>query len=175
MQKLENIIEALCKLKDLKRSGWLMKNVNNPESVADHSYGVALLSLLLAPEHLDKNKCLKLAIVHDLQECLVGDYTFRDKITQKEKFCLEQDAVKKLAESLNFPELIDLFAEYEARQTPESRFVKDIDRLEAVMQAKYYDDNQRSPNDCLSEFLAYAKTQISGDEEIIKEIFDGFN
>lgn len=172
MSKLKNLCEIIGKFKDLKRSGWMRKEVNEPESVADHSFGVALLTLLLAPNHLDKEKCLKLAIVHDLQEVLVGDFTPFDNITLEQKADLEQKAVKDLAEKLEYPELEELFAEYEAKETPEARFVKDLDRVEAVIQAKYYDDHQRSEECLLSEFNAYARTHLCSEEKIFTEILE---
>ena len=130
------VIELLGKLKDLKRSGWVMKKVSAPESVADHSWGVALLAVLLTPEGLDGHKCLQLAIVHDLQESIVGDITPADGIGREEKSRRERAAVGLLAEKLNFPELKALFEEFEALETPEARFVKDLDRIEAVLQGR---------------------------------------
>lgn len=79
------VTELLGKLKDLKRSGWIMKKVSAPESVADHSWGVALLAVLLTPEGLDRHKCLQLAIVHDLQETIVGDITPATEFVGKKK------------------------------------------------------------------------------------------
>lgn len=170
MAKFENLVEIIGKIKDLKRSGWKRKKVSVPESVADHSFGVALLTLLLAPNHLDKEKCLKLAIVHDLQEVLVGDFTPFDNITPEKKAKLEQKAVKKLAEKLEYPELEELFAEYEAKETPEAKFVKDIDRIEAIMQAKYYDKNQRCGEYLLPEFYSYGSNHLCSKEKIFTEI-----
>lgn len=164
------VIELLGKLKDLKRSGWVMKKVLAPESVADHSWGVALLAVLLTPEGLDRLKCLQLAIVHDLQESIVGDITPTDGISREEKSRRECAAVALLAEKLNFPELTALFEEFEALETPEARFVKDLDRIEAVLQAKYYDMTQRSPEKLFSEFSAYADKHLSSGENIIAEI-----
>lgn len=165
MTKLSCLISLLGQLKDLPRSGWLCKSVQNPESVADHSFGVALLTLLLAPEHLDRNKCLKLAIVHDLSEAIVGDYTPFDNISREEKSNLETKAQKKLVSELESAELAELFAEYEANQTPEAQFVHDIDRLEAVIQAKYYENN-RPVSDLLSEFIEYASKHLNDEKGI---------
>lgn len=172
MAKLGNLFEILGEIKDLKRSGWKRKKVSAAESVAAHSFGVALLTLLLAPNHLDKEKCLKLAIVHDLQEVLVGDFTPFDNITPEEKAKLEQKAVKELAEKLEYPELEELFAEYEAKETPEAKFVKDIDRIEAIIQAKYYDKNQRCDECLLPEFYSYGSTRLCSKEKIFAEILE---
>jgi putative hydrolase of HD superfamily len=172
MEQLEELMCVLGRLKDLPRSGWLRKNVEGPESVAAHSYGVILLTFLLAPSDLDKYKCLKMAIIHDLQEALVGDITPFDGVTKKEKNNLEKQAVKELAKKLDFPELENLFSEYEAMKTPEAIFVKDIDRLEAVLQAKYYDNNNRSQENLVDEFSQYAKKCMSGKNLEISDILD---
>lgn len=169
MAELENIIEVLGKLKDLKRSGWLRKEIRASESVADHSFGVAFLTLLLAPAHLDKEKCLKMAVIHDIQEAIVGDMTPFDGACLEDKAEKERAAVSELAKKLDYPELVSLFEEYEAKETPEAQFVKDIDRIEAVLQAKYYDDNRRGLT-VLPEFCAYAKDHLCSDEKIFADI-----
>lgn len=68
------------KLKTTKRTGWVYRNVQSPESVSDHMYRMALFSFLLADQQddnnpLDKDRCIKLALVHDLAECIVGKST----------------------------------------------------------------------------------------------------
>lgn len=171
MAKLENVIEVLGKLKDLKRSGWLRKEISESESVADHSFGVAFLVLLLAPAHLNKEKCLKMAVIHDIQEAIVGDMTPFDGACLEHKAEKEKAAVSELAQKLDYPELITLFEEYEAKETPEAQFVKDIDRIEAVLQAKYYDGNSRGLT-ALPEFCAYAQKHLCSKDKIFAEILD---
>lgn len=171
MSNLENVINLLGKLKDLKRSGWLQKDVSRSESVADHTFGVAFLTLLLAPADLDKEKCLKMAVLHDIQEVLAGDITPFDGVCPEAKAQKEKAAVLQLAQELEFPDLVSLFEEYEAKESREARFVKDIDRLEAVLQAKYYDDNNRSPEKVFPEFYEYALAHTNREQAIISKIF----
>ena len=174
-KKLNYYINLIGKLKELQRSGWIRKGIENAETVAAHSHGVAMLVLLFAPTHLDKEKCLKLAIIHDLQEAFVGDITPFDGISKEEKDRREKKAVQEMAQNLNFAELKDLFAEYEAQQTPEARFVKDMDRLDAVLQAKYYDNCQRTQDKIFAEFYEYAFAHINKDEKITTELFKTVN
>lgn len=63
-----------------------------------------------------------------------------------------------------------LFEEFEALETPEARFVKDLDRIEAVLQARYYDITQRSPEKLFPEFSAYAEKNLCSGEKAIAEI-----
>ena len=175
---LENIINAIGKLKDLKRSGWLARHVELPESDADHSFGVAFLVMMLAPGDVDKLKCLEMALVHDLAEIYTGDYTPHDKISKADKCRLEKDASIRIANELCWDKLIDLVAEYNKGETRESRFVKLLDKLETLMSAKYYDDNKRAPETLLSEFgesaKVYAKKYNDPDLAEVRDIINSF-
>lgn len=171
IEKLNYYIELIGKLKELQRTGWINKEIENAETVAAHSYGVALLALLFAPKYLDKEKCLKLALIHDLQEALVGDITPFDGVSEEEKAQREKAAVKEISQKLHFAELEDLFTEYENNQTKEARFVKDMDRFDGVLQAKYYDNNQRPEDKIFNEFYNYANTHTNKDEQITKQLF----
>lgn len=141
---IDKVAEVLGKVKDLKRQGWCNLQVSNPESVACHSYGVALLAYLLCPQNLNKQKCLEFAIIHDLAEIIVGDITPGENVPPKVKQEKEIAAIKEIAQNLSKPELAEVFIEYERQDTPEAQFVKRLDRLDAVAQAKYYDDNNRT-------------------------------
>ncbi len=169
---LNYLINILGKLKDLQRTGWLRKEIENPETVAAHSFGVALLALLFAPQYLNKEKCLKLALIHDLQEALVGDITPFDGVSKEEKALKEQQAIEKISQILGFEELKNLFAEYEENKTKEARFIKDMDRLDAVLEAKYYDNSHKTKEKIFNEFYNYANTHTNKDEKITKQLFD---
>ncbi len=141
---INKLAENIGRLKDTTRKGWILRMVDHPESVADHSWGMCLLILILCPPELNKQKCLEFAIVHDLAESITGDYVPSDNISSQEKYELEFQAMQKISEQTNCPQLLNLFCEYERRDTPEAVFVKKMDKLEVVLQAKYYDNNHRS-------------------------------
>lgn len=170
MQNIEALIKILGKIKDLKRSGWLQKGIQDGESVADHILGVSLLALMCCPKEIDRDKCIKLALIHDLQEAYVGDYTPFDEITHEEKVQKEKIAVIQIAQELGFPELVELFDEYEANESKEVRFVRDLDRLEAVLQAKYYDDTQRYEAMLFPEFCTYAQKHLNNENGLAAEL-----
>lgn len=162
-------------MKDLKRSGWVMFNVKLPESDADHSFGVALLAIMLTPKHLNKQRCMELALIHDLAEVYAGDFTPHDNISKEDKDNLERKGALRLSKELNWPNLIDLVNEYNDKKTPEARFVCLLDKLETVMTAQYYDDNKRAPNNVTDEFLAYAQQYVKQFEACeIKDLIDNF-
>lgn len=169
---LSYLINILGKLKELQRTGWINKGIENAETVAAHSHGVALLALLFVPQHLNKEKCLKLALIHDIQEALVGDITPFDGVSEEEKVQREKAAVKEISQKLHFAELEDLFAEYEENKTKEARFIKDMDRLDAVLEAIYYDNGNKTQEKIFNEFYSYANTHTNKDELITKQLFN---
>ena len=146
----DNLLEML-ELKQLPRTGWVRSGVNNPESVAAHSWGMAVLALNLAPKELDLEKILSLCLVHDLPEVRVGDLTPHDDTSNKTE--LEHKAMSEIA-----PQWLSLFEEYEAGETAEAKFVKQIDKLDMGLQAILYQTKQ---DITLDEFIESAKSKIS--------------
>lgn len=123
-------------LKEVDRAGWLRVGVARPESVAAHSWGVALLALLRSPEELDRGRLLAMAILHDLAEVRVGDLTPHDGVSREEKHRRERDAMAALLG--HRPELLAIWEEAEAGQTAEARFLKDLDKADMALQAERY-------------------------------------
>ena len=131
------------RLKRLFRQGWLKRGVeeNDCESVADHSFGVALLALLLAPDHpgVDRGHAVEMALVHELGEAYAGDITPVDGISKEEKAALERESILRVLEAS--PEadyIMGLWEEYEEAATPTARFVKELDRLEMGLEASVH-------------------------------------
>ncbi|HEY4657837.1 MAG TPA: HD domain-containing protein, partial [Candidatus Bathyarchaeia archaeon] len=81
MEELVNFWKLAARLKEEARRGWVQRlHLKDVESVADHSYGLAMLSLYEAYRRgYDVEKVLKLALVHDLEEAITGDLTPLDK------------------------------------------------------------------------------------------------
>ena len=130
----ELLLEAL-KLKSLPRTGWLRAGIENPESVAAHSWGVAWLCMVLCPNDLNKLKVLEMALIHDLAEVRIGDITPYDGIDVAEKHKMESAAFVEMTEQLcNRQHLRDLWNE----QSAEADFVKQMDKLDMALQAQEY-------------------------------------
>ncbi len=117
MTKTEEFLSVVHKirlLKRLPRTGWVNKNVENPESVAEHTWRVACISMFLAPKFkVDQLKLIKMALIHDLGEAAIGDLVWErgKKIvgSQKQKHCDEFNAVKYIFESNDHKEYVDLW------------------------------------------------------------------
>ncbi|RDX82002.1 5'-nucleotidase domain-containing protein, partial [Mucuna pruriens] len=93
---------SIChRLKTTKRTGWVRKDVKNPESIADHMYRMSLMALIASDvPGVDRNKCIKMAIVHDIAEAIVGDITPLDGISKTEKSQREQEALDHMCKVL---------------------------------------------------------------------------
>jgi len=99
--KLLEFIRIVNKLKHIKLTGWVEREIKNPESVADHSFMVALLCILLGNRKINREKAIKMALIHDLAEAEIGDIITKEKwpekgiISEKEKIKLEENVIKK--------------------------------------------------------------------------------
>jgi putative hydrolase of HD superfamily len=176
------------KLKDETRTGWELRGVREPESVADHSWGTALLCLLFAGEAgVGLERCLSIAAVHDLAEAETGDVATRvfpeeQAVSAEEKQVRELGAMKRLAAGLEraatlgrtappgTPGISELWKEYEENSTPEAVFVRDMNLIDMCLQALKYEKEKRyledsaNPNfnnfEGLDEFFATARPRV---------------
>ncbi len=161
-------VRALLDIADLKqlfREGWLRRGLDpaRAESVADHSFGVAALALVLTPAlrpDLDAGRVLRMAVAHDLGEIHAGDLVPADGVAPRAKHRREAEGVARLAAGLPGDagsRLRSLWDEAEARRSPEARFVRQLDRLEMALQATAY--QLRDAVDA-GEFLRSARRDI---------------
>ncbi|KAJ6993999.1 5'-deoxynucleotidase hdd1-like [Populus alba x Populus x berolinensis] len=93
---------SLChRLKTTKRAGWVKRGIKGPESISDHMYRMGLMALI-APDipGIDRDKCVKMAIVHDIAEAIVGDITPSDGVPKAEKSRKEREALEHMCELL---------------------------------------------------------------------------
>ena len=127
--------EEAIRLKEIVRAGWVRAGIGTPESVADHSWGMALLAIVLCPDDLDRERVLALAIVHDLAEVRVGDIT-PDEMPRDVKRERERIAAASLLRE--HPRLWALWEDYEQARSPEAKFVHELDKLEMGLQALRY-------------------------------------
>ncbi|CAK9819017.1 5'-deoxynucleotidase HDDC2 [Anthophora quadrimaculata] len=142
IKKLQEFMELVGRLKHMKRKGWVIKNIVDSETIAGHMYRMAMLSFLVDnKENLDKVKIMQMALIHDLAECIVGDITPSCGIPPDEKHRLEDEAMEEISKLLGDKGLgiLEMFREYEKQESPEAKYVKDLDRLDLIMQAYEYE------------------------------------
>lgn len=138
--RIEGILAFLAeaeRLKSVLRSAWTRSG--RQESTADHSWRLALLAMLLEPElgTLDFVRVLKMTLVHDLGEALAGDVPAPLAGSAPDKDARERRDLETLCAPLPEDlrdEIMGLWDEYAAAQTPEARLVKGLDKLETIAQ-----------------------------------------
>jgi putative hydrolase of HD superfamily len=141
---LVNAYFELNHLKQLYRQGWLQRGVDKShcESVADHSFCVAVLTFWLVQiyfPNLDICRAIQLALIHDLGEIYAGDITPADQVEHEEKQRLEKASIHRVVEKLpNAQIYLSLWEEFETGTSPEARLVRQVDRLEMGLQAEIY-------------------------------------
>ncbi len=139
------------------------------ESIADHMYRMSLISMLAPPalaQRLDMHKCMKMCLIHDMAESLVGDITPVDGVAKPEKSRREASTMDYITKGLlgNIQGGVigegirEVWQEYEDSKTLESHYVHDIDKVELLLQMVEYEKRGRGKLD-LGEF-AYVKTKI---------------
>ncbi|MBK3624896.1 HD domain-containing protein [Streptomyces sp. MBT49] len=130
-------------LKNTKRTGWWMAGIKDPESVADHSWRVALIASIIAKlEDADPARAALLAVWHDTGETRTGDVNHLGKKYAGD----EADPRDIVADQVaTFPEglaqvVLEVVAEYEAKESPEAVCARDADKLECMIQGIEYRD-----------------------------------
>lgn len=130
------------------RSGWNETHWNvskeRLESIAEHVYGTCILALSIDSEfetNLDINKVVKMLVIHEIGEVVIGDITPFDNITPQEKMEKEHEAIKEvLGDLIKKDEFYLLLLEFDDKKTKEAVFAHHCDKLEADIQAKVYQD-----------------------------------
>ncbi len=175
MRELVDFFSEAGKLKEMPRRGWVINDIKNPETVAEHIFRTALMAWILGRKKkgLDTERIIKMALVHDLCEIYAGDTTPYDSVLPKnkkkrlefmktwprlgdaqrkklttEKYKKEYQALEKLVSKLPSDlksEIKTLWVDYERGLTPEGRFFHQTDRIENFLQAVEYWKKYKKP------------------------------
>ena len=149
--RIIDTVLALDPLADLPRTGWLLRGVRPCESIADHSFGVALVAMLLTDalraegQSVDGERVLRMALVHDAPEARTGDVPMPVKTAEPERALDAVDA--GLARALLPDELLSAWREAEAAESLEARIVKAADKLQMMIKAHAYGGQKRGQLD----------------------------
>lgn len=152
-------------LKQLYRQGWLREGRKIPEhqceSVADHCFGAIVLALLVIAKHqltVDVGKVVIMIAVHEFGEVYDGDKTPHDNVSPDVRYTQEVAGFRKILESLPEAQIyMDLWEEMEAGITAEAQLVRQLDALEAALQAFIYEGQH--PTD-VAEFFPYTRNKL---------------
>jgi putative hydrolases of HD superfamily len=200
-KKMKNIFYFLRetgKLKEMPRRGWVINQIKNPESIAEHIFRATVMAWILGEKrgNLNTENLLKASLAHDLCEVYAGDTTPYDTVLPKEKkelkalmmtwprFTKEEkeknsltkhEKEKKGLEDLIinlFPdlksEIFQLWMDYEKRINLEGRFFSQADRMENFLQAYEYWEEYKTPP--LEPWWLWAREFF--DEPLLVEFMD---
>jgi putative hydrolase of HD superfamily len=139
-EELEGILaflEAAERLKTVTRSAWT--SAGRPESVAEHTWRLCLMAMLLYgnASDVDLTRLLKMCLIHDLGEALSGDVPAPTQSGGGNKAERERLDLVELIRPLPVQlrdEILELWDEYEGARTAEAVLAKGLDKLETILQ-----------------------------------------
>jgi putative hydrolase of HD superfamily len=144
-------------LKKTPRSGYQFLGTGN-ESVADHTFRVAVIAYLLAKEdpEADVQRAVLMGLFHDFHEARTGDHNY---VNKRYVTVNEEKAVNDLAHKISAGgEISALIREFNSRQTLEARLVQDADQLDFILELKRQQD---LGNSSAAEWLTYSVKRLS--------------
>ena len=152
-------------LKKVKRSGWWVAGIKDPETVAEHCFRCAVIGYYMAhKEKVDPYKVLVMTLFNDIHEARINDlhkmghFYINFKEAEKRVF---KDQIAKLDGDIK-EELKQLREEYEEQRSQESKVARDADIFECLMQAKeYYDRGNRGAKRFLTRAPTHLKTKTA--------------
>ena len=187
MNKYIDFQELVCELKHLRRTGWVLRGIVKAETVASHSWRMALMAIKKEKElknmKVDVKHVIRMCLLHDIGEVIIGDIIPEEhqgeciNISNQEKKKRELAVINDLAIKFDFYELKNVFEEYEEQKTLEAIVVKNLDKLDMLLQA--YEYILEYNNSALNEFMEYNEKAITLDvfkedlEEIKRRQFKG--
>lgn len=171
-ERIVDTLVGLDPLADLPRTGWLLRGIRPCESIADHSYFVAVTVMLLVDAlreegvEVDGEKALRMALVHDTPEAKTGDVPMPQK-TPRMDAALEELEEQITTRLLPGAQRVT-WREAEDGQSLEARIVKAADKIQMMTKALVYGQQGRGD---LHEFWANEKNFPDKGLDVAKEIF----
>ena len=136
------VFSNLSKMKETKRSQWLEYGIDDPESVAEHTFNAWILAMIYLPlEHAEQNynkqEILDMLLIHDMAESMLGDLP--TQLSEPTKELKKQNIVlKKMFMKGTYPDVANMthyynvWGEYFIGQNINSRIARDINLIQTV-------------------------------------------
>ena len=139
---MSNLVDFLIEIDQLKRTyRFSTLPMETHDSVADHSWRLILMTNIVAEKYginLNKEKAVRIAMVHDLPEYITGEIDSKlikmGKVSKEEKNSLEEKAIKDIETRFGEigKEISNLWHEFEYGTSRESIYVRALDKIEAI-------------------------------------------
>lgn len=139
----------------IKRTGWVRRDIREPENIVEHMYNCWLMAAFYLPETIldceeyDKNEVLNMLLIHDLGEYRTGDIARPDKEKQQTVYDENENEIMQgmlfsgtypSAQSLSF--LTKCWDDWFYVKNINFEIAKDIDNIQAIYQfCKYYSED----------------------------------
>ncbi len=143
------LMRDVLRLKRTVRSGWPYYGVRDAESVAEHSFGVAFLTIILVDElkargvELDTEKAIRMAVLHEIGESRISDLHLEARIwlgfehVSKAEAAAVEAVLSQIGD--NGKALMELWREFEDGQSVEAVVVRAADKIEMMLQGLEYE------------------------------------
>lgn len=165
MKNVIDFLKNVGRVKKIKRAGWVREGIAGCESVADHSFRVAVAAMVFGGKlGADTNKLIKMALVHDIAEGVAGDKVVErgekiDNSARDKKNAEEIEILRQIfADIPDNNDFVKLQREIIDNKTHEAKIFKQLERLEMAVQALEYEEEYGKD---LSEFFDNAAIHIN--------------
>lgn len=171
-ERLLEVFTELSYLTRIRRTGWILAGVQDPETIADHCYETAIIAYFLSKQidiKVDMGKILTMALFHEVGEVRLGDFPRRAKKYVK-KF--KKDAEKAIMNDVLGDiekELFPILHEFEECKTVEARLVEAAEELQIIFKALVYAKENRGD---ISEYRNDVERYDAQGFEIAQKIAD---
>jgi len=168
-----DVMLGLDPMADLPRTGWLLRGVRPCESIADHSFAVAFVTMLLVDAlredgvAIDGERALRMALVHDTPEARTGDVPMPSKTPGVKQAMHALERV--LVEGLLPARQRETWEAMEAGDSIEARVVKAADKIQMMIKAVAYGRQHRGN---LEEFWRVPKNFDDRGIPFAREVFE---
>jgi len=185
-EKLLGLLKYGETLKNIDRTGWVLSGAESEriESVAEHSYGSIISSIIIAQSMKSTNTTINIekvaimATIHDLPESITGDIARTEEFLEHQeriraKDLAEKNAIECMFKPLgvHFEELRYIWDEFNLGESLESQVVKGADVIDMLLHARSLEKSGSSPR-TLHQFFKSSKSIIDSlDIEIVTEIY----
>ena len=168
MKNIANFLFEVGMLKKTPRTGYQFLG-SGSESVADHSFRMAIIGYILASEikGADKDKTVLMCLFHDLHEARTGDMNY---VNKRYNTINEEKAVQHMTEGLPFgDEIKNMTDEFNRAESIEASIARDADQIDLILELKQQKDLGNKNAD---EWLYYAKQRLVNEKskELVEEI-----
>ncbi len=185
------MLKEIYRIKSVKRSGWIKRGIQNPESVADHTLGAFLLGKFLLPERqsikgYSKSTILEMLLIHDLAEAYTGDLLPEEK--SEKKISEEESTMEYISLFGSYAEVegphqnipdqsstLQRWKEFKSQSTINAQIAKDIDKVEALFQLySYQEDGQEVQDFSDWEREILKAVQTDQGKEVLGAVMEAF-